>query len=77
MTPAVVPAAPLVRIAVPAAFESAPVDLAGDFMEPLAILLTRYVKFPLLGHPVLDEVVNNLRVTSRGTARRRSSGRPI
>jgi hypothetical protein len=68
MTPAVVPAAPLVRVPVPAAFESAPVDLAGDFMEPLAILLTRYVKFPLLGHPVLDEVVNNLRVTSRGTA---------
>jgi membrane protein implicated in regulation of membrane protease activity len=68
MTPAVVPAAPPVRVPVPAAFEGAPVDSASDIMEPLAILLAKYVKFPVLGHPVLDEVVGNLRVTSRGTA---------
>jgi membrane protein implicated in regulation of membrane protease activity len=67
-TPAVVPAAPLVGVPVPAAFESEPVDSTGDFMEPLAFLLAKYVKFPALGHPVLDEVIGNLRVTSRGTA---------
>jgi hypothetical protein len=67
-TPAVVPAAPPVPVPVPAAFESEPVDSAGDFMEPLAFVLAKYVKFPVLGHPVLDEVVGNLRVTSRGTA---------
>ena len=64
--PIVVPAAPSVPVPVHAAFENAPVDLAGDFMEPLAFLLAKYVKFPVLGHPVLDEVVGNLRATSRG-----------
>jgi membrane protein implicated in regulation of membrane protease activity len=48
-TPAVVPAAPLVGVPVPAAFESEPVDSTGDFMEPLAFLLAKYVKFPALG----------------------------
>jgi ABC-type multidrug transport system fused ATPase/permease subunit len=67
-TPTVVPAALPVRVIVPAATESAPVDLTGDFMEPLAFLLAKYVKFPVLGHPVLDEVVGKLQVTSRGTA---------
>jgi hypothetical protein len=67
-TPAVVPAAPLVRVPAPAVFEGAPVDSAGDFMEPLAFLLAKYVRFPVLGYPMLDEVVGNLRVTSRGTA---------
>jgi hypothetical protein len=66
--PTVVPATPLVRVPAPAVFESAPVDSASDFMEPLAFLLAKYVKFPVLGHPMLDEVVGNLRVTSRGTA---------
>jgi uncharacterized membrane protein YqjE len=66
--PIVVPAAPPVPVPVPAAFESEPADSAGAFMEPLAFLLAKYVKFPVLGHPVLDEVVGNLRATSRGTA---------
>jgi hypothetical protein len=66
--PAVVPAAPPVPVPVPAAFEGEPVDSAGAFMEPLAFLLAKYVKFPVLGHPVLDEFVGNLRATSRRTA---------
>jgi hypothetical protein len=66
--PIVVPAAPPPRVPVPAASGSEPVDPTGDFMEPLAFLLAKYVKFPVLGHPVLDEVVGNLRVTSRETA---------
>jgi hypothetical protein len=66
--PIVVPTAPPLRVPVPAAFESEPADSAGDFMAPLAFLLAKDVKFPVLGHPVLDEVVGNLRVTARGTA---------
>jgi DNA-binding MurR/RpiR family transcriptional regulator len=34
----------------------------------LAFLLGKYVKYPALGHPVLDELVGNLRNTARGTA---------
>jgi len=34
----------------------------------LAFLLGKYVKYPALGHPVLDEIVGNLRMTARGTA---------
>jgi membrane protein implicated in regulation of membrane protease activity len=40
VTPTVVPAAPPLRVPVPAAFESEPVDSAGDFMEPLAACRT-------------------------------------
>jgi hypothetical protein len=37
-------------------------------VEPLAFLLGKYAKFPVLGSPVLDEVVKNLRTRSRETA---------
>jgi hypothetical protein len=33
----------------------------------LAFLLAKYVKYPALGHPVLDELVANLQVTARDT----------
>jgi hypothetical protein len=68
MTPTVVSAAAPAPVPVPAAFENVPVDSTGDFMEPLPFLLANYIKFPVLGHPLLDEVIGNLRVTSRGTA---------
>src|ERR1700730_2076387 len=41
---------------------------ARDLLEPLAFLLAKYIKYPALGHPVLDELVGNLRATARGTA---------
>jgi hypothetical protein len=41
---------------------------ARDLLEPLAFLLAKYIKYPALGHPVLDELVDNLRATARGTA---------
>jgi hypothetical protein len=53
------------RVTSPASFAAAPV--AGDLMEPLAFLFAKYVKFPTLGYPMLDEFVGNLRVTARGT----------
>jgi hypothetical protein len=61
------PAAP-VQAPMSAAFAAAPDESAGDLVEPLAFLLAKYVKFPALGHPVLDELVGNLRTSARGTA---------
>jgi hypothetical protein len=52
----------------PASFARVPVVSAGDLIEPLAFLLGRYLKYPALGHPVLDELVGKLRNTARGTA---------
>jgi hypothetical protein len=52
----------------PASFAGVPADSAGDLIEPLAFLLGKYVKYPALGHPVLDELVGNLHMTARGTA---------
>jgi hypothetical protein len=52
----------------PASFEGVPAVSAGDLIEPLAFLLGRYLKYPVLGHPMLDELVGNLRNTARGTA---------
>jgi hypothetical protein len=64
--PSVDPAS-LPRLPSPAMLEREPADLAGDFIEPLAFMLGRYIKFPVLGHPVLNEIVDRLRVTARGT----------
>ena len=67
--PAPAVAAPsLAHAPLPASFSGAPADSAGDLIEPLAFLLGKYVKYPALGHPVLDEIVGNLRMTARGTA---------
>jgi hypothetical protein len=67
--PAPAVAAPLLAQAPsPASFAGAPADSAGDLIEPLTFLLGKYVKYPALGHPVLDEIVGNLRMTARGTA---------
>jgi hypothetical protein len=67
--PAPAVAAPLLAHAPsPASFAGAPAVSAGDLIEPLAFLLGKYVKYPALGHPVLDELVGNLRNTARGTA---------
>jgi hypothetical protein len=52
----------------PASFAGVPIVSAGDLIEPVAVLLGRYLKYPALGHPVLDELVGNLRNTARGTA---------
>ena len=46
----------------------APPEPASDLLEPWALLLAKYIKYPALDHPVLDQLVGNLRVTARGTA---------
>jgi hypothetical protein len=64
---AVAPAAPLARVPSPAVLESEPAASAGDLIEPLAFLLAKYVKFPVLRHPVLKKIVETLRMTARTT----------
>jgi len=64
----VVAAPSLAHAPSPAAFAGVPAVSAGDLIEPLAFLLGRHFKYPALGHPVLDELVGNLRNTARGTA---------
>jgi hypothetical protein len=41
---------------------------ARDLLEPLALLLPKYIKYPVLGHPVLEELMENLGAAARGTA---------
>jgi hypothetical protein len=66
-TPAVAAVAPPARVPPPAVLQSESAVSAADFIEPVAALLARYVKFPVLGYPVLNEVVGRLRVTAHGT----------
>ena len=61
------PAAPI-QVPAPAAYAAAQDESARDLIEPLAFILAKYVRFPTLGHPVLDELVGHLRTSARGTA---------
>ena len=45
-----------------------PAAAASDLVEPLALLLSKIVKYPSLGNPIVDELLNSLRGTARGTA---------
>ena len=39
---------------------------ASELVEPLAFLLSRAVKYPSIGNPIIDELVGNLRVSAQG-----------
>jgi len=41
---------------------------ASDVIEPLALLLSKIVRYPSLGNPVVDRLIDSLRVTSHGAA---------
>jgi hypothetical protein len=43
-------------------------ESAADLFEPLAFAFARYVNFPVLGNPVLDQLVGNLKASARGSA---------
>src|SRR3984893_342717 len=45
-----------------------PAAAASDLVEPLALILSKIVKYPSLGNPIVDELINGLRSTARGTA---------
>jgi hypothetical protein len=40
---------------------------ATDLVEPLAFLLSKVVKYPSVGNPVIDELIGHLRSTAHGT----------
>lgn len=40
---------------------------ASDLVEPMAFFLSKVMKFPRAGNPVVDEFIGNLRETARGT----------
>jgi hypothetical protein len=65
VTSPAVAAALLARVPSPEVLE--PAVSAGDLIEPLAFLLPKYVKFPVLDHPVLNGIVEKLRLTARKT----------
>jgi len=41
---------------------------ASDLVEPLAFLLSKLVKYPSTGDPVVDDLMGNLRTVARGAA---------
>jgi hypothetical protein len=43
-------------------------ESAADLFEPLAFALAKYVRFPVLGNPVLDQFVGSLKASAQGTA---------
>jgi hypothetical protein len=45
-----------------------PAATASDLVEPLEMLLSKVVRYPSLGNPIVDELINSLRTTARGTA---------
>jgi len=47
---------------------AAPIASASDLVEPLALFLSEFVKYPSIGNPVVDDMIGSLRVTAHGTA---------
>ena len=56
------------RTSFTAATPAAPMSSASDLVEPLAFILSKFVKYPNIGNPVVDELIGNLRATAHGTA---------
>jgi hypothetical protein len=44
-----------------------PAASASDLVDPLAFFLSKYVRFPTVGNPVVDELIGNLRATAHGS----------
>jgi hypothetical protein len=62
--------APHVYESVPAAavVPTARIASASDLVEPLTFMLSKFVSYPRTGHPIIDELIGNLRASARGTA---------
>jgi hypothetical protein len=58
-------AAPILALG---AFGAESNESANDLFEPLAFAFAKYVRFPDLGNPVLDQFVGSLRASAQGTA---------
>jgi len=51
-----------------AAIQTSATASASDVIEPVALLLSKIVRYPSLGNPVVDRLIDSLRVTGRGAA---------
>jgi hypothetical protein len=51
-----------------AATAGTPTASASDLVELLAFFLSKVVKYPSIGNPVVDELIGNFRATAHGTA---------
>jgi len=59
---------PAIRPLTPPALSSASTSTASDLVEPLTLILSKMIKFPTVGHPLLDDLVVQLRGSARGIA---------
>jgi len=50
------------------AMSAAPAASPSDLAEPLAFFLSKFVKYPRIGNPAVDELIGSLRATAHGTA---------
>ncbi len=51
----------------PRAAVPAPTAAASDLIEPLGYFLSRYIKYPTVGNPIVDELIGTLRTTAHST----------
>jgi len=51
-----------------AAIQASGTAAASDVVEPLALLLSKIVRYPSLGNPVVDRLIDSLRVAGHGAA---------
>jgi len=56
-----------IRTSPAAVLSAAPPASASDLVEPLAFFLSKVVKYPRIGNPMVDELIGNLRTTAYGT----------
>jgi hypothetical protein len=61
-------AAPILTPVSPAAVGAESNESANDLFEPLAFAFAKYVRFPELENPVLNQFVGSLRASAQGTA---------
>jgi hypothetical protein len=49
-----------------AALSPLPATSAGDLVEPMSFLLSKILRYPSLGHPMVDELLGGLRTSAQG-----------
>ena len=52
----------------PGALAAEAKESANDLFGPLAFVFAKYLRFPVLGNPVLDQILGSLRASAEGTA---------
>jgi hypothetical protein len=45
-----------------------PTPSAVDFVAPMSLLISKFVRYPTLGNPLLDQFIDQLKFSARGTA---------